>query len=350
MNPMASIEKDCDNMADFLIDDNNNATNIAGNDISNIYMNLKNNYEINAIISADFLQEIVNTYTVNRTSELINYIIDHKSSPKMRCRHCNSSNVILFGKARGKQRHMCKECGRTFTILTNTPLSGTHYPEKWREYIECMLKGMSLHESESKVKVSYVTLFYWRHKILSILKNIKPKEMNGIVELDDIYLNYSEKGQKKGGSHKRNFEKKERIHRKSDSFLNFEGDKVCVLAAADRFSNVFSKIACIGRLGSEEIDETVGKLISEKNQVYFKHRAAYYSFSNKRHIKRYTQSLDRIKPANSYLIKCMKWMHRFKGVATTYLNNYLGWYKFLFDINFDKTQVGARRLLEAICI
>ena len=339
------------NMADIQMD--HTLASIGIGDINNPHINFKNNNEFKSIFNTNFLKESGNIYTADtaiKPSELIYYLIHEKFSEKIKCHHCNSSDVILFGKARGKQRHMCKTCGRTFTILTNTPLSGTHYLEKWGDFLACMLKGMTLHASENEIKVSYVTLFYWRHKILSILKNIKPKEMNGVVELDDIYVNYSKKGQSKGVNAKDFSEVKKRIHRKSNSFFTFEDDKVCVIAAADNFSNVFSKIACVGRLEKESIEESVGMLISSKNQVCFNHKTAYYSFSKKRHLKLFVKNIYSAKPARSYTIKCMKWMHRFLGVATSYLNNYLGWFKFLFDINFDETEASVKRLIGTICL
>lgn len=308
---------------------------------------------IKAVVKAYAQNKSCNTCSADMNTgimaeELINNLIHGKLPGKIRCRHCSNSDVILYGNARGKQRYMCKKCGRTFSALSNTLLNGTHHPEKWGIFMECMLQGLSLQASAENVKVSYVTLFYWRHKILSILKDIKPKEMKGIIELDDIYLNYSQKGQKKSFSVRDIFEKDPRVHRRSDNPYNFQGDKVCVIAAADRFSNVFSTAACIGHPRGEDVEKAVGMLISDKSTICFNHKAAYTTFLNKRHLKRCRASLYGIKFAKLYIRKCMKWIHRFMGVATSYLNNYLGWYKFLHDINFDETLDGIKRLMKVI--
>lgn len=283
-----------------------------------------------------------------KSEDLISNLIHNKLSGKIRCHHCSSNDVILYGTGRGKQRYMCKTCGRTFSALTNTPLSGTHHPEKWGAYMECMLKSLTLKESARRIKVSYVSLFYWRHKILSVLKDIRPEEMKGIVELDDIYLNYSKKGQNKGFTMKDLIKRQQRVHRKSDDPFNFEGDKVCVIAAADRYSNVFSRIACIGRPTGEAVEEAVGVIISDKNQICFNHKSAYYVFLHRRHLKSCRKSLFGIKNAKLFIKKCMMWIHRFMGVATSYLNNYLGWYKFLNAINFNETLTGVKKLMEVI--
>ena len=109
------------------------------------------------------------------------------------CPHCSSVHTILYGKYNSRQRYLCKCCGKTFNDFTNTPFAMTHFPEKWEAFMKCTLKGMSLRASAKEIKVSYVTLFYWRHKLLAALKKIKPNEMKGAIELKSFYLKYSEK-------------------------------------------------------------------------------------------------------------------------------------------------------------
>lgn len=41
---------------------------------------------------------------------------------------------------------------------------------------------------------SYVTLFYWRHKLLSSLSKMKFSDFQGILEMDETYILYSQKG------------------------------------------------------------------------------------------------------------------------------------------------------------
>jgi ribosomal protein L37AE/L43A len=60
------------------------------------------------------------------------------------CPHCESKRVIRYGKAQGKQRYQCKECRKTFTDFTNTPLQRTQHPRKWTAFIQFMAEGMIL--------------------------------------------------------------------------------------------------------------------------------------------------------------------------------------------------------------
>lgn len=60
-------------------------------------------------------------------------------------------------------------------------------------FVDCMFKGYSLRKSADIVGVTRVTLFYWRHKLLSTLKQMDIEKFEGIVEVDETYFLYSEK-------------------------------------------------------------------------------------------------------------------------------------------------------------
>ena len=59
-----------------------------------------------------------------------------------------------------------------------------------------MFKGYSLRKSAEIVGVIWVTLFYWKHKLLSALKQMDFDQFEGIVEIDETYFLYSQKGQR----------------------------------------------------------------------------------------------------------------------------------------------------------
>lgn len=99
-----------------------------------------------------------------------------------------------------------------------------------QKHIECMIEGYSLRKSAEKLhgEVTHVTLFYWRHKILAALKQIPTKAFKGIVEMDETYLLFSEKG-------KRNiFERKPCKCGGKAKNRGISNDQICVLVARDR--------------------------------------------------------------------------------------------------------------------
>jgi hypothetical protein len=72
----------------------------------------------------------------------------------------------------------------------------TRKGDEWITFVDCMFKGYSLRKSADIVGVTWVTLFYWRHKLLNALKQMDFEHFDGIVEVDETYFSYSQKGQR----------------------------------------------------------------------------------------------------------------------------------------------------------
>ncbi|GGF90239.1 hypothetical protein GCM10010916_04510 [Paenibacillus abyssi] len=139
-------------------------------------------------------------------TRVIDEIQEQKHKDGLVWPHCHSRAVVRFGKytistragAVKRQRYRCKSCLHTFNDLTNTPLQRTRRPHLWVSFIELMIEGFSLRECAELMyeEVSFVTLFYWRHKILAALKQVPTESFQGIVEMDKTYFLDSEKGRR----------------------------------------------------------------------------------------------------------------------------------------------------------
>lgn len=284
--------------------------------------------------------------TKELTSSMLNYIRLIRFPCKLSCPHCNGSTIIKNGKYKERQRYICKDCGKTFSDLTCTPFYMTHFPDKWPSFIECMLKGLPLRKSAEIVGVSYVTLFYWRHKLLSYLELNKPTEMDGIIEADDLYFAVSHKG-------KRHINKR-KPRARGIQFPYINRDRVCVAVAADHHNNFALSQPSMFVIHRQDIEAAIGNFIKKDTILCTTNLPVYYYFCKFRHVMQYrmddvySTELFNINIVKKY-INCMKtWFLRFKGVSTRYLNNYVMWYKFLHDINFDDTMVGSKLMLHII--
>src|SRR6202453_2724991 len=60
------------------------------------------------------------------------------------CPHCDSRDVVHWGKASALPRYRCKDCQRTFNGLTKTPLAGLRMKDKWPAQAEAMIDGVSI--------------------------------------------------------------------------------------------------------------------------------------------------------------------------------------------------------------
>ena len=265
--------------------------------------------------------------------KLITELRESKFKGGLVCPHCGSHHVIRFGKYNNRQRYMCKDCNKTSIDLSSTPLNRTHYPDKWIPFIECMLKGYSLRKSAEIVEVTWVTLFYWRHKLLSALKQANIKPFDGIVEMDETYFLYSEKGKKHIS------DRKSRHRGGVSKFRGISHEQVCVLVARDRNKNTVSKVTCMGRILKTQVDKTIGDYLSSQNILCTDSWRAYKSYAEEKGMQHYRIKSDgkthvikgiyHIQNVNSYHQRLKKWIDRFNGVASKYLDNYLAWFKFL---------------------
>lgn len=94
---------------------------------------------------------------------------------KGNCPHCESSHVSRYGKTSlGYQRFICVDCRTTFVEKGRPVWTGSHFPKKkWVEYIRLMNLGASLRDIADALDINLTTAFFWRHKILTALKDGK---------------------------------------------------------------------------------------------------------------------------------------------------------------------------------
>lgn len=293
----------------------------------------------------------------------IDEIQEQKHKDGLVCPHCNNHSVVRFGKYTIKtrsgtvkrQRYRCKACRHTFNDLTNTPLQRTKRPHLWIRFIECMIEGFSLRKSAELLhgEVTHVTLFYWRHKILSALKQIPSETFQGIVELDETYFLYSEKGKKNI------IGRKPRKRGGKAKFRGISNDQVCVLVARDRQRTTYSGILGRGRIRTSKLEEAIGVHLSGANVLCTDSWRAFSSFASKKNLSHYRFKSDgkqrvkgiyHIQNVNSYHSRLKRWMDRFNGVSTKYLQNYLAWFRYLDSKEYENTASNKKNMLVSSCL
>jgi len=130
----------------------------------------------------------------DKINKLLKRIRESRFASGLGCVHCGSTSVKRNGKYRSRQRYLCNDCGKSFNDMTNTPFSGSRYPEKWVKYIELMVEGYTLPKIAEKLQIHISTAFYWRHKILNALGSLGFNQLQGIVESDETFFRESMKG------------------------------------------------------------------------------------------------------------------------------------------------------------
>ena len=246
------------------------------------------------------------------------------------CPHCHSNKICKNGFLHGKyQQFKCNDCKKNYSIRTNTIFCHSKKDIKlWQEYIELFSQGLSLRKIVDAMdgKIKLQTAFYWRHKILKVLSNINDdnnNKLDGIVEADETFFEESQKGARK-------IKGREARKRGYSSYTYTKKNKVCVLTAIDRNKASFTKPVGFGCLEKDDVILLQRHLVKDSILITGGNRT-YRNLNNVR-----LKSLKFGKPENKVyhlnninnfhsLLK--KFMIRFNGVATKYLDYYVSYFQ-----------------------
>lgn len=283
------------------------------------------------------------------SGRLINEMRETRFNEGFECPHCASEHVVRFGKYNNRQRYRCKCCNKTFTGTTNTVLYRTRKGDEWITFVDCMFKGYSLRKSAEIVGVTWVTLFYWRHKLLSALKQMDFEQFEGIVEVDETYFLYSQKGQRCIS------ERKPRKRGGKSKHRGISHEQVCVLVARDRTKATVSKVACMGRVVKSKVDSMIGSKLTSENVLVTDAWRAYMTYAKEKGLEHYRiksndgkhviKGLYHIQNVNGLHSRMKQWIDRFKGVSTKYLDNYLAWFLFIDSRSNESTRHNIKEFL-----
>ena len=247
-----------------------------------------------------------------------------------RCPYCQSTKINKNGTAhKNLPQFICRNCKKTYTIRTNTIF---YYSKKnialWREYIELFSQGLALRKIviEMNNKISLPTAFYWRHKILEVMKNFDNHDkLDGIVEADETYFNESQKGNKNITNRKprkRGFSSENRI-------VGLSHNKVCVLTALDRNKHSFNKPVGYGKVCKEQVAILQHRI--KDNSILITDGDKSYKILKDIKLKQLKfgkaqSKVYHLSNINNFHSKLKQFMSRFNGVATKYLDNYVNYF------------------------
>ncbi|MGB4406466.1 MAG: IS1595 family transposase [Sphaerochaeta sp.] len=125
--------------------------------------------------------------------------VQEQPKEKGTCPHCGSSHVSRYGKTpAGYQRFICVDCRKTFGVKERPVWIGSHFPkEVWMEYMRLMNTGATLKDLAEALDINVTTAFYWRHKILTALKDGKSDAvLEEHTQADETFTYLNTKGNK----------------------------------------------------------------------------------------------------------------------------------------------------------
>lgn len=258
-------------------------------------------------------------------------LIDQAGAAVRRCPGCDCDRYHRHGQAGGLQRYRCRACGRTYNDLSGTPLARLRKREKWLEYLGCMLDAKPVRKAAAEVGVHRNTAFRWRHRFLARAKYDRPERLQGIAEADEMFMLESQKGarhldrpaRKRGG----------RAHRRG---ISRELD--CILVARDRGGQTIDAVVGRGALTADQLARHLLTKLDKQVLLVSDSHGAYRSFARQHgiahevvnlragvRVRRGAAGAIHVQNVKSYHQRFRQWLSRFRGVASRYLPNYLGW-------------------------
>ena len=102
------------------------------------------------------------------------------------CRWCGSLSFRKNGFTQnGIQRYKCIDCGRTFTVLSNTLFDSHKIPiTEWIEYLLNLFGYVSFHSTARNSRIADSTVKYWLFKLFEVLKDYQ----EDIILSGDVYI------------------------------------------------------------------------------------------------------------------------------------------------------------------
>lgn len=244
------------------------------------------------------------------------------------CPHCQGSRIVRNGSASGLQRYKCRTCTRTFNALSTTPLARLRMKAKWLQQQDVLVQGLSVNKAALALDVAATTAFRWRHRFLRLAQAAKATELAGVVEADETFFLRSDKGQRPGRKPRKRGGRASRKERGMDL--------IAILVARDRSGATADFLidtvsaACLSQalkphIQSDAILCTDGSpaMAAAARELGVQHESVNLSAGQR------VRGPWHIQNANGYHSRLKGWIARFKGVATDYLESYLGWYRAL---------------------
>jgi transposase-like protein len=246
------------------------------------------------------------------------------------CPHCGSTRMVRNGHAHGLQRYKCRGCQRSFNALTGTPLARLRQKGKWLAQAEVVREGLTIKQAAAKLQVAPSTAFRWHHRFLALPKTVHAQMLGGIAEADQTYFLHSMKGQRK-------ITRKSRRRGGKAAKRGLSKEQVPVLVARDRAGatadfvleadskdQVVAALKPILAADAILCTDASGMLAAAAKEIGIAHRPVNVSAG-----QRVVAGVYHIQNVNAYDSRLKNWMRRFHGVATKYLDSYLGWFRTL---------------------
>lgn len=241
-----------------------------------------------------------------------NKVSDFSTSSFMPCPNCGSVETKKYGKVRGKQRFLCKDCKKTFGYSTGTVIinSRANKPQ-WEIMLRGFVTNQSVYEISKEVGLSPSSVWLNRIKLCMAIMSLYGTQDNfvDIAECDEYYAPVSFKGKRDpaffidilGRLPRHHWGRQEKIDwlikngfysklcndpEKLEALLNsnkkrgISDDQTCILTCQDRSGHLLMVPVGVGSLETEDVRKSLagrfptdGIMVTDSHKAYPKFAA-----------------------------------------------------------------------------
>ena len=249
------------------------------------------------------------------------------------CPHCGGMHIHRWGRFSGRQRYRCCHCARTFSTLTGTALHYLKLPQRWRRFLWCHDRRLTVRTAAAILGVDKDTALRWRHRLLEQWRREPREKLTGRLVIGDFCLPHSAKGS-------RSLSRPPRRHGEAWTFPSWQTDPVTVLVAREDRPELAEMIIETVRedsggprvpgLRGEVYDARIGPRVSHVAEIVgIRGPLCTLADFADRIGARYRQEARAFSPLGIYRVRrqLRAWLRPFRGVATRRLDNYLEWFR-----------------------
>lgn len=243
--------------------------------------------------------------------------------------HAEAGGLRPWGFTRGLARYRCPSCHRTCSALTGSALARLQHPEQWCAYAQALIDGLSVRAAAQICGISKNTSFLWRHRFLTLIAEHRDTHEAGIVEAGESYFLESFKGQ-------RHVPRPARLRGAQGKAPGTGTGQVPVLVVRDRSGHTAD--FRLDRLDAAHVADRLQPLVGADVVLCTKGAAVYADFARAARITHVAVPAQTgRRPRGRAFHSERQCLSRaparldaaLHGVATHYLDHYLGWRRML---------------------
>lgn len=255
------------------------------------------------------------------------------------CPCCQSDNIRNWGKYHrrlGLKRYMCKGCNRTFNDLTNTLLDGCKLPLQLillATFLMCL--PCSCHRICRELGVHIKTAYRWcwwlRNIALSYEVN---RQLEGTVEVDEIYQTSGNKGQSPKGGHKEmSHQPRKRGKKQSPGRGHFQKDSPAIIAWVSRAG--YTVLTVVKDFSIKTVQKAAEIAVKTGSTIYTDSAKSYQALTGYVHDsvnhsqKEYARGSVHENRAENCFSLLRPFLALFRGISKYNLPGYIGFFQFL---------------------